>query len=432
MHHYKTFLSAITILLLTSSNTFAQDSLSITQQNLDLMWIILAGALVFFMQAGFALLETGMARAKNAVNVMMKNYTDVCMASMFFWLIGYSLMFGDNTTGFFGFSGIGLSSDTAMDYASLFFQAMFAATAATICSGAMAERTKYNSYIIATAFLIVCIYPIYGSWVWNADGWLAKKGFIDFAGSTVVHSIGAWCALAGVIVVGPRLGRFDKETGEVRTIQGHNLTLVGIGGFILWLGWFGFNAGSTLEASSDIAAIALKTHLAATAGVIGTISVFIIQRRAILMTSAVNGSLAGLVAITAGCASMSIEFSVLTGFVGGVICVLGNNWLLKLRVDDVVGAISVHGFSGAWGTLAAGMFVTGDLFNIDQILVQLMGIFAAFIWAFPLAYLMYFLINKTIGLRSDALHEQRGLDITEHAEIGFPEFHHSPTYKVED
>jgi Amt family ammonium transporter len=417
-------------LLLLSPNLHAQETAYSLQEHLDIVWVLVAGVLVFFMQAGFALLETGMSRAKNAVNVMMKNYTDVCMASVIFWLIGYSLMFGENNTGFYGFSGLGLAGDSPFDYAYLFFQAMFAATAATICSGAMAERTKYNSYILSAAMLIAVVYPVYGSWVWNGGGWLAQLGFIDFAGSTVVHSIGAWCALAGIIAVGPRLGRFDKRTGETRPIQGHNLTLVGIGGFILWFGWFGFNPGSTLAAVPDIASIAINTHLAASAGALGSILTFVLRGKPVLMTSVVNGSLAGLVAITAGCASMTIEFAMITGFVGGIICVLGSDLLLKLQVDDVVGAVPVHGFSGAWGTLAAGMFVTGDLFNVDQIVVQLIGIGAGFLWAFPLSLLIYFLISKTMGLRADSLHEQRGLDVTEHAEIGFPEFQQNQTFKT--
>lgn len=418
----------ITVLLLVTDPAFAADD---TAEHLDIAWIILAGVLVFLMQAGFALLETGMSRSKNAVNVMMKNYTDVCIASVIFWLIGYSIMFGSNPSGYAGFSGFGIIDDTPMGYALLFFQTMFAATAATICSGAMAERTKYSSYLIASALLITVIYPVYGSWVWNADGWLAKMGFIDFAGSTVVHSIGAWCALSGVMILGPRLGRFSEGTGKVKQIPGHNLTLVGIGGFILWFGWFGFNAGSTLAANYDIASIALNTHLAAAAGVIGTIITYQFLRQPILMTGVINGSLAGLVSITAGCASMTAFFAVVTGLIGGVVCVVSTNFLLKLKIDDVVGAVPVHGFAGVWGTLAAGLFLKDDMFNLNQIAVQLIGIASAFVWAFFISYLIYYLIDAIMGMRSNTLHEQRGLDVTEHAEIAFPEFQKNITYNEE-
>ncbi len=398
--------------------------------NVDILWIVLAGVLVFLMQAGFALLETGMSRSKNAVNVMMKNYTDVGIATVVFWLIGYNLMFGDNLSGFWGTPAIGLVDDSPMGHALLFFQIMFAATAATICSGAMAERVKYHSYLLSAAFLVAVIYPVYGSWVWNADGWLATRGFIDFAGSTVVHSIGAWCALSGVIVLGPRLGRFSQRFGEVREIQGHNLTMVGLGGFILWFGWFGFNAGSTLAASADIAKIALNTHLAAAGGLLGATLTYMLARQAVLMTGVVNGSLAGLVAITAGCATMAAEWALVTGFIGGIICISSGKLLLRWKIDDVVGAIPVHGFAGAWGTLAAGLFLQGDLFNQAQILVQLTGIGAAFVWAFGASYLVYRLIDAVLGLRASSQHEQRGLDFTEHAQAAFPEFQVTVTHQV--
>jgi Amt family ammonium transporter len=421
-------LAIFLVLLLASDYAYAEDSISV---NLDLMWILLAGVLVFLMQAGFALLETGMSRAKNAVNVMMKNYTDVCIATLVFWFIGYNIMFGDNPSGFYGLPTTGVADDSPMGLALLFFQIMFAATAATICSGAMAERTKYSAYLLSSALLIAITYPVFGSWVWNAGGWLAKLGFIDFAGSTVVHSVGAWCALSGVIILGPRLGRFSRKNNTVNEISGHNLTMVGLGGFILWFGWFGFNAGSTLAANSDIAGIALNTHLAASAGALGATLTFILLRQQVLMTGVVNGSLAGLVSITAGCASMSGGWAILTGLIGGVICVTSGKWLLRLKIDDVVGAIPVHGFAGAWGTLAAGMFLQGDMFNLQQISIQLLGIAVAFIWAFGTSYCIYTLIDKAMGLRSSSVHEQRGLDFTEHAEIAFPEFQVNVTYLKE-
>jgi len=395
------------------------------QAAMDTMWVVTAGALVFFMQAGFALLESGMSRSKNAVNVVMKNFMDVCLGSIAFWLIGYGLMFGDNPTGLFGQTHFLLGNAEHLDYSLLFFQTMFAATAVTIASGAMAERTRYHAYLAGAVLICGFIYPVFGSWVWGSgyegEGWLAQLGFIDFAGSTVVHSIGGWVALAGIMVLGPRLGRFGAQ-GESRPISGHNLTQVALGGFILWLGWFGFNAGSTTAAETSIGLIALNTHLAAASGAVGALVTLIVLRRPILLTQNVNGAIGGLVGITAGCATMEPLFAVITGLVAGLVVVLGSDLLEAFGLDDVVGAVSVHGFAGAWGTLAAGMFLTGDLFNPVQIAIQALGVVAAFLWAFPLALLMYFVIDRVIGLRASTVDEQRGLDYSEHYEVGYPEF----------
>lgn len=423
-----------TSLLLFSNAVFAADNAveQVIELNLNTVWVVMAAALVFFMQAGFALLESGMSRSKNAVNVMMKNYMDVCLGSLLFWLVGYGIMFGENFSGFIGMSHFALVDAEQWDYSLLLFQTMFAATAVTICSGAMAERTKYDAYLFAACGIIVVIYPVFGSWVWGGlyggSGWLAELGFIDFAGSTVVHSIGAWCALAGIIVLGPRTGRFAREDGSARNIPGHNLSLVALGGFILWLGWFGFNGGSTLAASADIGLIILNTQLAAAAGAVGALLFSRVTRQPVLLTSTINGSLAGLVGVTAGCATMTPEFAALTGFVAGIISVYGAGWLERRGLDDVVGAIPVHGFAGAWGTIAAGMFMKGDLFNTSQILVQLVGVVSAFLWAFPLALLLFFLIDRTIGLRASTQHEQQGLDYTEHDEVGYPEFNQHVTF----
>lgn len=412
-------------LLLPASALAQEDGSSILQGNIDTVWVITAGALVFFMQAGFALLESGMSRAKNAVNVIMKNYMDVSLGSIAFWMLGYGLMFGDNSTGWFGESHFFIGSADHMDYSLLFFQTMFAATCVTIASGAMAERTQYGAYLIGAFVICLFIYPIFGSWAWGSlytgEGWLKQLGFIDFAGSTVVHSIGGWIALAGVIVLGPRLGRF-AEDGSPRTIPGHNLTSVAVGGFILWLGWFGFNGGSTVAATPEIGLINLNTHLAAAAGAFGAMLSMLLVRSPVLMTDTVNGSIAGLVGITAGCATMEPAYAILTGAIAGVIAVAGSRMLLRAHIDDVVGAVAVHGFAGAWGTLAAGLFFQGDLFNPERIIIQLIGILAAFLWAFPLALLMYLIIDKTVGLRASTQDEQRGLDYSEHYEVGYPEF----------
>lgn len=391
----------------------------------DTVWVITAAALVFFMQAGFALLESGMSRSKNAVNVVMKNYMDVCIGSIIFWMVGYGLMFGDNATGFFGETHFFPQQLTDMGYSFLLFQTMFAATAVTIASGAMAERTRYHGYLLGALLVSGIIYPVYGSWVWGSyydgQGWLAELGFIDFAGSTVVHSIGGWVALAGIIVLGPRLGKFSTS-GKPRDIPGHNLTLVALGGLILWLGWFGFNGGSTVAADTSIGLIVLNTHLSAAAGAVGAIAMLLLTRQPVLLTQSINGSIGGLVGITAGCATMEPQYAMLTGFIAGMVVVAGARILEFFKLDDVVGAVSVHGFAGAWGTMAAGIFLKGNMFNIEQVFVQFIGVATGFLWAFPLALLMYYAIDKLIGLRASSLDEQRGLDYSEHYEIGYPEF----------
>ncbi len=397
------------------------------QLSLNTIWLVLTGALVFFMQAGFALVESGMARAKNAVNVIMKNYTDMCFGAIAFWLVGYGLMFGSNPSGWFGTDHFFLGNAQHMDYSLLFFQSMFAATAATIASGAMAERTHYWGYILGSTLITAFIYAIFGSWAWGSlyqgSGWLKELGFVDFAGSSVVHAIGGWCALAGIIIVGPRLGRFGPH-GELRYIAGHNLTSVALGGFILWLGWFGFNGGSAINASPDVGRIVLNTHFGGAAGAIGAMITLLLLRQSVLMTTTVNGSIAGLVSITAGCATMEPLFAILTGLLAGSLMIISERVMQQLRLDDVVGAVPVHAVCGSWGTLAAGLFYHGDLFNLHRIGIQLLGVVSAFLWAFPLALAMYYLINRTIGLRAHGLAEQRGLDYSEHAESGYPEFQH--------
>ena len=397
--------------------------------------MVTASALVFFMQAGFALLESGMSRAKNAVNVMMKNFMDGAVGSLVFWLVGFGLMFGSNLTGWIGQSHFAPDSGAPWDFTFLLFQMMFAATAATIASGAMAERTRYGAYLAGAVIICGVIYPVFGSWAWGGayggQGWLAKLGFIDFAGSTVVHSVGAWCALAGILVLGPRLGRFAPD-GSPRLIPGHNLSLVTLGAFILWVGWFGFNAGSTLKVDVNLGLIALNTHLAAAAGAVGAVLALRSTSSPVLLTTTVNGALGGLVGITAGCASMAPGFAILTGLIAGFVVVYGMALMDALRLDDVVGAVPVHGMAGVWGTLAAGLFFSGDLFNPDRVMIQLLGSAVAFIWAFPLALLMYFALAKTIGLRVPMQHEQRGLDFSEHAESGYPEFSQSVTFDASE
>lgn len=424
MHLFRRLWLMCVALICVSSPALAQADLP-PKEAIDVIWLATASALVFFMQAGFALLETGLSRTKNCINVVMKNYTDVCIGSLFFWLIGFGLMFGANPSGFFGTSGFALGSAESWDYSFLLFQTMFAATAATIASGAMAERTRFPAYLFASAAITAVIYPIFGSWAWGSHvsgrGWLAELGFIDFAGSTVVHSVGGWCALAGIIAVGPRLGRFDPK-GRPRVIPGHNLNFVALGGFVLWFGWFGFNGGSTVGANVNIGLINLNTQLAASAGASATMLVCLILRAPITVPAVVNGSLAGLVGITAGCATMQPFWAIVTGASASAVAFAGERLLLWWKLDDVVGAVAVHAFAGAWGTLCAGAFLTANMFSIDLIFIQVVGIGSCFLWAFGTSFLLFKGLSVLGVLRAEPLHEQRGLDFTEHAEVAYPEF----------
>ncbi len=412
------------------------------QLTLNTIWVIFAASLVFFMQAGFAMLESGMVRSKNSVNVIMKNYIDMAFCALAFWLVGYGLMFGSNPTGFFGTDHFILHDADSWSYTVLLFQIMFAATAATIVSGALAERIRYWPYLISAIFISSFIYPLFGSWVWggssddNTMGWLKTLGFIDFSGSSVVHAIGGWCALAGVIVLKPRLGRFDKirrsttktaarteeKKNKQHSIPGHNLPMVALGGFILWFGWFGFNGGSLLEANASIGKIILNTHLSGAAGVFGAMLLLLIMRKPLLLTRGINGGLGGLVAICAGCAFMDPPFAVLTGFIAGMITVFGSFLLERLRLDDAVDAVSVHAFAGTWGVLAVGLFHTEQLFNGKQLAIQALGAGIACLWAFSMAWLMFTLLSFWIRLRVKTSDERKGLDYTEHFEVAYPEF----------
>lgn len=261
-------------------------------------------------------------------------------------------------------------------------------------------------------------------WLFGGEGWLSALGFIDFAGSTVVHSIGGWLALAGVLIIGPRMGRFAPD-GTPRLIAGHNMTLIALGGFILWFGWFGFNAGSTLSITGDIGLIAVNTFVAAVSAVMSYILISKVLKKAILLSDSVNASLIGLVSITAGCATTTPIFSIITGAIASVVYILSTQALLKFKIDDVVSAVAVHGFGGAWGTLAAGLFYAEDLFNLSRLGVQALGVGMALVWGLGLGLVLYKLIDISVGLKASRLHEQRGLDYTEHAEVGYPEFQKS-------
>ena len=434
----KTILQCFLILGIMAARVWAGDgpptpesnktAIDLVQSHADYVWTLVAAALVFFMQAGFAMVETGFTRAKNAINIMMKNLMDFAVGSLGYWAIGFGLMFGVTATGWFGTSGFFLS-----DYkpggdpwvlAFWMFQVVFAATAATIVSGAMAERTKFSAYMIYSFVVSALIYPIFGSWAWgglyHGGGWLEKLGFIDFAGSTVVHSVGGWTALAGAIVLGPRLGKYGKD-GSIKPILGHNMPLAALGVFILWLGWFGFNPGSTTAANKDIAMIFVNTNLAAATGAfLAMLTSWLLFGKPEIGMS-LNGALAGLVAITSPCASVSPLSAVIIGAIGGVIVVFSVLFFDRIKVDDPVGAISVHGVCGAWGTLAAGIFNIGGT-SAKIIGVQVLGIVVAFVWAFGVALILFKLIDLTIGLRVSPEEESEGLDFAEHGGMAYPDF----------
>jgi len=392
------------------------------------LWTCLAAFLVFFMQAGFAMVEAGFTRAKNACNIIMKNLMDFAMGSILFWLVGFGLMFGATSTGWFGTTNFLFDAgDNSFNWAFLIFQTVFCATAATIVSGAMAERTKFSSYLIYTIAITAIVYPIFGSWAWGSlmdgSGWLEARGFLDFAGSTVVHSIGGWCALAGAIVLGARIGKYDGK--KITPIPGHNIPLAALGVFILWFGWFGFNPGSTTAVGGgSFAFIAVTTNLSAAAGAISAMVFSWVWFKKPDPSFALNGALAGLVAITAGCDGIPVHFAALTGLLAGVLVVLSCVFFDRIRIDDPVGAISVHGVCGAWGTLAVGLFATDiGLFNgggTTQLGIQALGVAAAFLWAFPVSFLIFYTIKLTVGLRASAQEEMEGLDLSEHGIYAYP------------
>lgn len=395
--------------------------------SINTLWVLLGGVLVFFMQAGFAMVETGLTRAKNAGNIIMKNLMDFSLGTLVYWVLGFGLMFGADLAGFIGlpdFFVLGnYTTDTNVSTTSfLIFQTVFCATASTIVSGAMAERTKFVSYCIYSIVISGLIYPITGHWIWGG-GWLGELGFIDFAGSTAVHMVGGVCALVGAKLVGARIGKYDKA-GKPKAIPGHSLTLAALGVFILWFGWFGFNGGSTLAADSDdsllaIGRIFVNTNIAA--AVAATVAMIItwIKYKKPDVSMSLNGALAGLVAITAGCDAVSPLGAVVIGALGGTVVVFGIEFIDKvLKIDDPVGAVGVHGMAGALGTLLVGFFATdGGLFyggGFRLLGVQALGVLTVMAFVGTAAFLTFFAIKKTIGLRVSREEELIGLDIKEH------------------
>jgi len=418
-----------------------------TDVAIDTMWVLIAAFLVFFMNDGFGFVEAGFCRAKNAVNILGKNFVVFGIASLAFYAVGFALMFGDGNSimglkGFFlmgadnsplkdkaGYSGIfdAISWAGIPLMAKFFFQLAFAATAATIVSGCVAERIHYISYIVFSFVLVALMYPLTGHWIWGG-GWLQSMGFSDFAGSTVVHSVGGWAGLAGIIVLGPRIGKYLPD-GKPKAIPGHSMAMVFLGGMILWLGWFGFNPGSTMAASGknafSIAHIVVTTNMACGAGILSATALAWIMIGKPDFSMTVNGALAGLVAITAPCAFVDVWASIVIGLVAGILVVFAVLFFDKIRIDDPVGALSVHLANGIWGTLAVGLFASqtlpggiarNGLFyggGFELLGIQAIGILSVGAFTFVLSLLLWYVIKMLFGLRVDSKEEQRGLDVGE-------------------
>lgn len=416
---------------------------------LDTVWVLVTAFLVFWMNAGFGCVESGLCRAKNATNILAKNFVVFAFSAIAYWLVGFAIMFGDGTS-FMGLTGwlVGGADNspavgeayqgvyTSLNWtgvpllAKFFFQLVFAGTAATIVSGCVAERIHYRSFMIFTLILVGLSYPITGHWIWGG-GWLAAMGMRDFAGSTVVHAVGGWSGLAGILLLGPRIGKYRPD-GTVKPIPGHSMGLVFLGGLILWLGWFGFNPGSTMAADPGfISHVAMTTNLACCAAIVSSTVLAWRMLGKPDFTMTVNGALAGLVAITAPCAFVSVTSSAIIGLIAGILVVFSVLFFDKLRIDDPVGALSVHLANGIWGTLAVGLFATADapgggangLFNgggLGSLLAQITGILAVGAFTLTLALIAWFLIKMVLDLRVAPEDEMRGLDLSEMGMEAYP------------
>lgn len=397
------------------------------------VWVMICTGLVFFMHLGFSFLEIGLTRQKNTINILFKNLFIICAGLLMYYIGGFNLMypgFGENSTGIIKFAGFGLTipeNGLSITYANggytyytdFLFQGMFAATAATIVSGAVAERIKIGGFMIFTIIYVGLIYPIVGSWKWGG-GFLDALGFYDFAGSTLVHSVGGWAALVAVYLLGPRIGKFD-ENKNPKPIPGHNLPLAAAGVLILWLGWFGFNGGSVLSAEPGATSLVLvTTSLAAAAGGISCFLFSTLRYKNYDITMFLNGILGGLVGITAGADQMSPNDAVIIGILAGIIIVFGVSLVDRLKLDDPVGAIAVHLICGIWGTLAVGIF--GKMAGIAQFIIQIEGIAIIAIFCLSTSYFILYIIKRTSGLRVSEKEEMEGLDQHEHGMNAYPDF----------
>lgn len=418
---------------------------------LNTTWLMVAGFLVFFMQAGFAMLTAGFVRSKNTANILMKNMIDACVGGLAFWAVGWAFAYGasDSTNSFIGLGNFFLNDFD--DYAGWFFQFAFAAAAATIVAGSLAERLKFSAYLIYTVVITAFIYPVVVHWAWSADGWLSAfnaddlimaNGYVDFAGSGVVHMVGGWAGLVGAAILGPRLGKFGKD-GTVNAIPGHNISIASLGMFILWFGWYGFNPGSTLVltgGAADLAAkVATTTTLAACAGGVTAVIMSKVLTSRYDPGLTINGVLGGLVGITAGCATVEPWAAIVIGAIGAVVMYIGILALDKFKIDDPVGAFPVHGCAGLWGVIAVGLFSSEDGLataayadpasygllvggGIDQLVMQLIGAGAIIAWVVATATILFMGIKMTIGMRVSEDEELRGLDLLEHGLDSYPDF----------
>ncbi|MDR4504868.1 MAG: ammonium transporter [Candidatus Scalindua sp.] len=412
---------------------YAEISLQMIQKKIDYIWIIVAASMVFFMQVGFTAFEAGSVQAKNAISVSIKNILNFLVSSITYFVVGFGIMFGLSYKGYVGsnnflLNGIDVHPNT-LGYAFVFFQLVFAGTAATIVSGAFAERAKLLTHICTTIFVVCVIYPVFGHWAWghlfyfNQHGWLGNLGFIDFAGSTVVHSISGWVALSGAFVLGPRIGKFNSE-GTVNRMHGHNLPLATIGTFFLWFGWFGFNGGSFLRADTSIGLVIINTTLSGSVAGVAVAIFGKLRNKGLDAAEILLGIMGGLVAIGAGCSRVSSVYACIVGLCAGIIAMLAKDFIEKvLKVDDPVGAVPIHGFCGAWGTLAVGLFTPVSEFSMTnsnrllQIEVQCLGIIVAFAWAFPLGLLFFWCLKKLVGIRVSTEEETKGLNISEYTDV---------------
>lgn len=390
--------------------------------NLDILWVVICCALVFLMQAGFLCLESGLTRTKNSVNVAIKNLADFCLTTIVFWAVGYSLMFGDSELGLWG-RGLEFSDFSAFpaeETTFFLFQVMFCGATVTIISGAVAERLRFGGYLVVALLVSGLVYPVAGHWAWSSlngggPGILARHGFVDFAGSSVVHSVGGWSALALLIVVGPRLGRFD---GSMKT-AGSSLPIATLGVLLLFIGWLGFNGGSTLAMNEDVPSILVNTVIAGSAGALAAGGLGYAVNNHLNVTQFMNGTLGGLVAVTASCFAVTTPVAALIGVVGGMIVVFAEKLLERLKLDDAVGSIPVHLAAGIWGTVATGLYGNLDILGtglsrLEQIWIQLVGVFIYGAWAFGVSYVLFYLVDRILPFRVSKEHELAGLNFSEH------------------